>query len=221
MASRKWHKAGTFKVGKPATFYKDKAGRARDKATGHFLSKDALRKRVARQAKATATLTVDYPESYRKTFETTQATEVTFRVKIPKALRGKEARSGAMVDAIKKVMRDYGHKARPRRRGDKTDRVRFFGFVEGNTLDLKTGKRIRGGTGIRWQSNLDNVSAELKDRIQSLYEGKTLARDPHKRSGSGAQVMPQGPDTVYVTAYYAPNEPIPFKVKGKKRISYL
>jgi hypothetical protein len=228
MATRKWNKAGSYTEAKPPSYKIDKAGRARDAKTGAFISKRALASRKARQGKST--FLVEYPESYvRQLSDKPDALkEVTFRVKIPKAMRGKRADAGKMIDAIRKVVKEQGHKDLPRRKGERKDRVRMFAYVEGNAIDLKTGKRIRGGTGIAWTTHergkrrtFADVFAGAKDRIDSLYEGKTLSGDPHKRTGSGAQVMPQGPDTVYITLAYAPEEPVPHKIGKSKRIGYL
>jgi hypothetical protein len=215
-----WKKAGTVKIALGGQSTKVKAsvkktdGRYRDKRTGRFVSEVNAKRRIARAKAKTGVIEVE--TSYR-TFKHTDLVEASYRAKLPKGADRKQA--AKLIDAIVKTMQAHGHKGLAKR--GKKDGVRFFGYVEGQAIDDKSGKRVRAGSGLSWRRSLEDAKRAVKDKIEALQEGKSLANDPHKTTGSGAQRMRQGPDTVIVTAVYGPKEPVPYLDRKTKRIKHL
>lgn len=204
-----WQSYGNATVARAPSYTRDRNGRARD-ASGRFLSKRSVsaRDRAAKPvvAKIEREIKLATPKRNHDT--------VTFRIKVPK--NATPETKLALAKQLQKAMKEAGVKERQKN-------VKFFGFVEGDAIDAHSKKKVRAGAGTGHSRSLKAATKETEDKIRALLEGKSLANDPFKTTGSGAQSMKRGPDTLYVTAIYFPGAKVPGldfnmeKPKARKR----
>lgn len=211
---RQWSKAGRFSLGKATTFTLGKDGRARDNRTGRLISKANL----ARRKPGAVSVQVERTLKNRVYQGRVVATEWTYRLKIPKGIAPADKKRA--VDVLAEAMRERGIKTLPIRKG--LAQAKFYVYVEGEARDLRTKRKFRGVTGIAHRRKMQDVSIEAKDKITALIEGGTLGTS--SITGSGAQTMKAGPDTVYFVASYGVDTKvpgldysIPKKRKGKRK----
>ena len=192
-----WRKAGSYVIPGVQSYALDRDGRARDNRTGHFVSKRGL----ARRKGKSITLSI-----FRGTNPLTDGgTEVTYKVSIPKNIPPE--RREEMVEAAYRAMKKDGvHGTKTK---NPTSKVRFFTYLEGEAVDLKSGKRIRGGTRLGRTDTPNEARKAARSKVRGLLEGASLSNDPFKTIDSGSQGMKRGPDTFFLTALYGPTAKVP------------
>lgn len=193
-----WKSFGSTSVKGSPSYRRNKVGRAID-SHGRFISNRSVKARD-RAAKKAVPVRIERALATREEFgKPTDKLEYTFRVKLP-----------ANASASDRLKMPALLEAQMRKAGIKEQKgVTFYAFMEGEAIDDKSKKRVRAGVGLGHSSNLNAVTKEAKDKIAALLEGKHLANDPFKTTGSGRQSMKRGPDTIYITAIYPPNAKVP------------